>query len=159
MKGNEIIVRRAKPKDIPHMVELWKDYMEFHRNVDALYTSTEDAPQKWVIWAAECIASKESCVLVAESGGRLVGLSLAEITQRPPVMRKQRYGAIVDFAVSEHFHRKRIGTRLFEDTKQWFHNHGIDRIELRVLSGNPAALAFWRQMGFKTYIEVQYLDL
>jgi ribosomal protein S18 acetylase RimI-like enzyme len=159
MSGSEIIVRRAKDEDVPQMVELWKEYMEFHRKVDAVYTVADDAPQRWAEWLAEHLASEESFVLVAESGSSLVGLSLAEITHRPPVLRKQRYGAILDVAVTERFRRRGVATRLLEHTKQWFREHGIDRIELRVLSANPAASAFWRRMGFKTYLEVQYFDL
>ena len=159
MSGGEIRVRRARTSDIPHMVELWKEYMEFHRKADTLYTPTKDAPKQWARWAAENIASRESCVLVAETNGNLAGFSLSEIARRPPVMRKQRYGAILDLAVTESFRRQGVATRLFEETKRWFNKHRIDRIELRVLTNNPVGAAFWRRMGFRTYLEVQFVDV
>jgi GNAT superfamily N-acetyltransferase len=120
---------------------------------------TDDAPQRRSEFVAEHIAAEQSCVLVAESGPELVGMRLSEISFRPPVMRNPTYGAILDLAVTERSRRRGIGTLLFEKTKAWFGEHGINRIELRVLTHNPVASTFWERRGFRTYIEVRYLDL
>jgi GNAT superfamily N-acetyltransferase len=159
MSQNQIVVRRAAAKDIPAMVELWKEYMEFHRAAGSPYAMKDDGPKRWAESASEHIASDKSCVLVAESSGRVIGMAVSHVTRRPPVIKQDRYGTIVDVAVTERFRCKGIGQRLFEETKKWFSDHEINRIELRVLTSNPTASAFWRQMGFKPYIEVRYLNL
>jgi GNAT superfamily N-acetyltransferase len=105
------------------------------------------------------LRSRKTRVAVAELGGRLVGFCSAQVSVRPPVMRDRKYGAIVDFAVTRTARRKGVGRRLFAECKRWFLHQGVRRIELRVVPRNAHATGFWRAMGFRPYVEVQFLEL
>ena len=149
-------VRRAASGDVPAMVELWWEYMEFHRSRDPYYAITRDARGCWSRYVRGHLRSRNSLVLVAEVSGRIAGFCLAEVAHRPPVMKSaRRYGAILDLAVTARDRRSGLGRRLFEECSGWFAARGLRRMELRVAGTNPVAGAFWKKMGFRPHVEIR----
>ena len=152
-------IREAVQSDLQTVVELWKEYMDFHADRDPLLRRSATCHQLIVEEFHERVSDDKSLLLVAETNGVLVGTCLARIAKRPPVFEKLEYGFISDLAVTQSHRRSGIGERLLQQAKEWLAANGIDRIELRVVVSNEVASAFWRKMGFKPYMETLCLEM
>jgi GNAT superfamily N-acetyltransferase len=155
----EVTIRQATQKDTQAMVELWKEMIDFHKELDRFFTRKSTGHQEWMKFITDHISKETSCVLVAECKGRIVGYSLAIISEYPPVLTIKRYGLFQDLAITADYRRCGIGESLFAEMLKWFREHGIERMEVRVSVRNELSTAFWRKMGFKPYIETLYLEI
>lgn len=155
----QITVREAVKNDIPAMVELWKEMMDFHKERDRFFSRTATGHEGWVEFITTHISNKNSCVLVAELDGQIVGHCLAFTEKYPPVLKTKRYGLFQELAVAAKHHRCGVGESLFNGTLKWFRKRRIKRIEVRVSALNELSTAFWRKMGFKPYLETLCLEV
>jgi RimJ/RimL family protein N-acetyltransferase len=89
-------------------------------------------------------AQENSLLLVAESGGELVGF-LGAFGGR---YRRNRHRALVVVGVLQKFVGRGIGTRLFEELEDWARLNNIHRLELTVMEHNKPGIALYRKMGF-----------
>jgi len=146
-------IRTAEAEDVPAICELWKEFMDFHGALDNLFTRSPKGHETFSEFVSARISAEDSCVLVAEDAGELVGYCIAAIAQRPAVFIDLDYGAIYDLAVTAKRRRGGLGRDLFEKTSEWFAGKGIKRLELSVAAGNETARSFWRRMGFEVSME------
>jgi len=154
-----INVREAVENDIPSMVELWKEMMDFHRERDQVFTRTATGHERWIDFITDHMSKDQSCVLVAECEDQIVGHCLAFITENPPVITTQCYGLFQELAVTANHRRCGIGEELVNQMLKWFRDHNIKRIEVKVSVHNELSTAFWRKMGFGTYLESLSLEI
>jgi GNAT superfamily N-acetyltransferase len=157
--STKISVRSACKTDIPAMVELWKEMMDFHKERDQLFTRTATGHKNWIKFIAGHMESESSRVLVAECDGLLVGHCLAFIEEYPPVVTANRYGKFQEIVVAADYRRCGVGERLVKKMLKWFAEQGMKRIEVRVSVYNKLSTAFWRKMGFTPYIETLFLEI
>lgn len=145
--------------DLPAIGELWKELIDFHKKRDPHFTRAADGHERFKDFISGHMMSETSCVLVAEQDGETVGYCLATLAKHPPVFENQEYGMVCDLAVTERCRRNGIGERLFRSVQTWFADHGIHRIELRVVVANETSTAFWRKMGFNPYITTVFKSI
>lgn len=157
--SGEVVIREAVEGDIPQLMELWKEFFDFHYERDPLFSRALDGHEKWAVFAAEKIEDEKSRLTVAEAGGRVVAYCLANEAEYPPVMENARYGYIMDLAVTADFRRQGLGGKLLEDMYGWFRGRGLERVEARVAICNEVSMPFWKKMGFKPYVEAVYKRL
>lgn len=165
MKHEQMRIRRAAPEDRDAIVELWKEYMDFHAARDQHFARSAEGPQRFgdylsgrIVDAASCTHAA-SCVLVAEHNQEVVGYCLATIAKFPPVFASREYGSISDLAVAAKVRRQGIGQALVEAALRWFAERDVHRIEVRVATSNELSMAFWRKMGFAPYVEILHREL
>lgn len=151
-------IREANRSDLPEIVDLWKEFMDFHRDYDNFYARSKDGPSNFHKHIEGQIESDDAALLVAEESGRIIGYAKIGISQYPPVFEVDKYGLISDVAVAEEYRRQGIGEALFDKSKEWFEGKGISRIELRVANVNPVARGFWSKMGFKPYMTTMFKE-
>lgn len=151
--NKDIAIRNATPDDLDCIATLWQEFMDFHKTRDPHFARSSDGHKNFAKFIGEQIASDNSCVLVAESGSKVVAYCLATIASNPPVFEEKHYGAFFDLAVSEPFRRQGIGEGMFHRIHDWFKQKDIHRIEIRVALSNEVSTAFWRKMGFTPYLE------
>ena len=144
----------ATEKHVPDIVELWKEFMDFHKSLDPFYTRTDDAPFERRV--RDLISSEDAQVLVALDNDTVVGYSISQINSYPPVFKESTYGYISDVAVRSKSRRKGIGEQMLAKIYEWFDSRDIHRIELRVVANNAIAYSFWKKQGFKAYVHVLY---
>jgi len=156
--NRKITIRRADVKDVPSIVELWKEMMDFHKERDQIFTRTVTGHEGWIEFVTDHMSNEDSRVLVAECDGQIVGHCLALISENPPVLTTKRYGLFKELAVTANHRRCGIGESLFKEAVKWFEEHGIKRIEVRVSMHNKLSTAFWRKMGLKPYLETLYME-
>lgn len=152
-------IRQAIPEDVTAIVDIWKEFMDFHAVRDRHFTRSTDGHERFADFISGRIVHEASCVLVAEQMEQVVGYCLAVISHYPPVFLYDTYGAISDLAVRASKRRQGIGQALVNHALAWFAAHDISRVELRVAISNEASMAFWRKMGFVPYVEMLYKEL
>ncbi|MEN8126852.1 MAG: GNAT family N-acetyltransferase [Planctomycetota bacterium] len=149
-----MIIREATKEDVPKILPVWREMMEFHAVRDAHFAICESADQEFAKWISENIVKEDAIVYVAESTKSIVAYCLCLISERPPVCEmKRQYGNLSDLAVAEKYRRDGIGEQIVEQAMEWFRSQGLKRVEVRVAVTNEISTRFWRKMGFSTYLE------
>ena len=154
----QVNIREAVENDVPSLVELWKEMMDFHKERDRVFTRTATGHISWIDLISDHMSKDDSCVLVAECDGRIVGHCLAFIVENPPVITTKRYGMFQELAITANHRRCGVGEQLVKEVLKWLRNHNIKRIEVKVSVHNELSTAFWRKMGFRTFLESLCLE-
>ena len=155
----EVIIRKAVAEDVPSILELWKELMDFHKELDRIFSRSATGHEAFADFITGHISSESSCVLVAEAGTDIAGYCLAIIEKYPPVLEMHEYGLIQDIAVTGKCRHSGIGKRLLKEARIWFSKKGVHRIEARVSKSNRLATDFWTKMGFAPYLETVFLEI
>ncbi len=148
----------ATEKHIPEIVELWKEFMDHHKDIDPRFPTRKDAPSNWEKHLRDLMKSQDNQILVALDRGYIVGYSIAQISRYAPLWERETYGVIDSMAVQSDYHRKGIGERMLAKIYEWFESRKIDRIELSVAARNQVGYSFWKKHGFQDYMHDLYLD-
>ena len=106
----------------------------------------------------ESLSNSETTIVVAEDRKEILGFTLAYVESLPEWFGSRRIGFIRYMGVSAEVRDKKIGTMMFEFVISRFREQKINRVELYVLSGLPAA-AFWQKLGFSTFMERRFLEI
>lgn len=147
-----MIIRAARSEDVGAIIELWKEFIDFHGVRDTAFKRSPEGHELFDAYLRKNIASERWLVLVAVENGRLIGYCTATVAEYPPVLERGRYGFIQDIAVTECCRGQGVGTRFVTRAELWFHRQGVTRIELHVASTNEVSQAFWNRLGFKEYL-------
>ena len=154
-----IAVRRATEVDVPGMLPLWNEMMAFHAALDPRFQPVPDGDTYWAKATSAWIREDDSCVLVAEAEGRIVGYIVGMMHENPPVLLPPLYGFVSDICVAPEWRQRGVGRRMFAALKEWFRQHGADHVELRVAHNNPISQAFWRAVGCQDYMDSMWCEL
>ncbi len=152
-------VVKARKSDIPDILEIWKELMDFHVPFDSRYTRSDDAEESMGENLERLIEAEDALVIVGVENTKVLGFGIARIDKYPPVFIKQTCGSIADLAVCSGHRRKGLGELMLKEMLDWFQSQGIDRVELRVASMNTVGYSFWRKHGFTDYMHIMYRDL
>lgn len=144
-----MIIRFAKPSDIPRLVELWTELMDFHVPFDPAYTRSSDAVDNWIKYVESKFDDDNCRLFVAETGGKVVGYVGAVVKQYPPVFEVLNYGFIEEIAVTREFRQQGIGGQLAQAAEQWLRSTGVNQIDVKIDVANEASLALFRGRGFQ----------
>ena|SRR3972149_2552814 len=148
----------ASEKHIPEILELWKEFMDFHKDIDTRFPLSVNASVNQENHLRASLQSENAQLLVAIDKSHVIAYSLSEINKYPPIFTRDTYGFISDMAVKSNYRRKGIGEEMLARIHKWFDSRKIDRIELNVAARNQVGYPFWRKHGFKDYAHRLYLD-
>jgi ribosomal protein S18 acetylase RimI-like enzyme len=158
----DFAIRPATQDDLPEMLRLWREMMDFHARRDDRFRP-KPSPQAEQAWAdylrQEIWDSDKCCLLVAEGDGGLVGQISGMLRESVPVFEPDTYGYVTDIVVAPDMRRKGIGKALFNALEEWFRERGATHLQLQVLTSNPASQAFWRAIGCSDYSDMMWYDL
>ena len=149
----------ATESHVPEIIELWKEFMDYHKDIDPALSRSKDGHLSFEKHLRELMKSEDNLILVALDKDHVVGFSTSQISKYPPVFEQETYGGINTMAVKSNYRRKRIGERMLAKIFEWFASRNIDRIELSVLANNQIGYSFWKKHGFKDYRHRLYLDI
>ena len=147
------LLRKATVKDIPAIIELWKELMDFHKTRDPFFTRAADGEEVFSQYMEKNINSETACVYVAIIGGTIVGYCQGILEKHPPILAETDYGQVLDFVVSADYRRTGVGERLCKALLGWFVLKGVHRLEVRHSEFNETASRFWAKMGFKPFLK------
>jgi ribosomal protein S18 acetylase RimI-like enzyme len=160
MEEKAVKIRRATVKDVPAVVPLWQEMMDFHAALDAWrFRPAEDGASYWAEAVAGWLKDENCCAFVADAGDRLVGYIIGWVRQPVPIFQPGVYGLVSDMCVAADCRRRGIGRRLFEALKAWFRERGASHVSLRVAVTNPVSQAFWRSVGCEDYMDDMWYTL
>jgi ribosomal protein S18 acetylase RimI-like enzyme len=155
--GTEI--RKANESDLNGMIELWKDFMDYHIAFDRFWTRSDHGHESAYNYIKSILDEDNVQVLVASMGNRIIGYQISQILEHPPVLQKTRYCLVNDIAIDDKYRGRGIGSEMFEEVKKWAKQKGVDRMELQVASGNEKAIRFYEKQGMKPYSLHMYLTI
>ncbi|HJZ32158.1 MAG TPA: GNAT family N-acetyltransferase [Hyphomicrobiaceae bacterium] len=101
----------------------------------------------WQQRAADGAAGLTSVTVVAERGGRLVGMASGLSIE--PSAQPSHGSLLVGMFVAHSTRRLGIGEALVESIKGWARARGDDRLQLWAVSSNRPALTLYRRCGFE----------
>lgn len=148
----------ATYSNIPEIVKMWKEYMDFHKEMDRIFTRTEDGHLTVGQYLRDQIDSDDSQVLVAEDEGHVVAYAISQVSSHPPEYLYKKHGHIDDMFVKSNYRRKGIGEEMLARISEWFESQNVRRIELRAVPENHIGYAFWKKHGFTDYVHVLYRE-
>ncbi len=149
-----IEIKAADKAIIPQIVSLWSEFMDYHREINPLFTRRGEGHLNFRDYLEKLLSDGEAQVLAALDGGKVVAFSIARIMEYPPVFETAKHGEITDLAVKPEYRRRGIGEEMLERMMEWFKSKGMTRVDLRVASQNRIGRAFWEKQGFRTYLDV-----
>ena len=141
-------IRPARPTDIPRLVELWTEFMDYHVKFDPAYARSEVAVENWVKYVESKFCNPDCQLFVAEKEGQVVAYAGAIVKEYPPVFEVLKYGFVEEIAVTREFRRTGIGKRLVETAEAWLHAAGVTQIDVKIDVENEASMALFKGRGF-----------
>jgi GNAT superfamily N-acetyltransferase len=159
MTQSAAVIRLANRRDIPDIVRLWEELMDFHRELDPFFTRARNSADLFRRFLEQNLENDAACVLVAQVEGGIVAYCQGLLEQHPPAIAEPNYGQVLDFMVTAGHRHTGIGHQMFEALCNWFRRQSLQRIEVRHSTFNPLAARFWPSLGFKPYLQTLFLEL
>jgi len=149
----------AQEKHLEAIVEIWQEFMDYHKPLDVLFTRRNDGHKRFREFLTGLTTRDDALVLAALEDDKVVGYSLTLIDSYPPVFKIEKYGHIYDMAVKEGQRRKGAGEMMMREIERWCKEKGLSRMELQAVSKNLIGLNFWRKAGFKEYMKKMWKEI
>ena len=155
-------IRKARPEDVPALVELWREMWDTHAAADPRFALAPKGQEAMAEWIGRHIEMPTSCVLAAcdpTDDARPVGYVLGMVLENPPVTPDRFFGMVSEIAVRADHRRRGVGGRLLAEIDAWFRLLRVSYVEVNVSVRNPVARAFWRKHGYGEFLERLRMDM
>lgn len=146
-------------KHFPQIVRLWREFMEFHFDLDPHFTLSENSDEEYNKLMHDSIKKDTMKGFMAIERDEILGYCFCMIKELPLVFKYNKYGFIADMAVKAEHRRKGIGELLLNEALKWFEKKGMKRIELFVHNKNQMGVSFWEKHGFKEYLKAMQIEI
>lgn len=145
----DYVIRPAREDELDALLALYRPYFAELKTFGMNYELDEDGLSGAILGR---IKSRLLLAAVAEGGdGRLYGFVFCAVSRLSREYRcrgRGSIGSLQELYVAPEARRRGLATRLWECAKDWLRAQDVSAVQLQVLCGNPAALAFWRARGF-----------
>lgn len=156
MKTNTINIRPATLDDLPILLDFEQKIIETERPLDPTLKDQE----KINYYNLETyITDKNTKVLIAEIGNKIVGSGFGQIRNRKNFFKQQQLGYIGFLYVKEEFRGLGINQKVIKSLCDWFKSLHIEEIRLNVYSKNARAIRAYEKAGFTQHIIQMRVDL
>jgi ribosomal protein S18 acetylase RimI-like enzyme len=154
-----LTIRSATKEDLPAIKELWKEFMDFHKERDPFFSRVDNAHEDFGQFMRSNLDKNDWLVLVTTTDDQVIAYGAATIMSYPPIYQDPRYGYIQDVAVTEAYRGQGIGHQIFEKMVAWFREKDVSRLELEVAVTNELSQAFWQKVGFTDFSKKLSMNL
>ena len=147
-----MIIRKAKEKDIPRILELLEQVLQIHADIrpDIFIPGTT----KYTIdELRELLKHKEKPIYVAvDEDDVCAGYAFCQLQEQPFSNNMVQFQSLFidDLCVDRFARGQHIGESLFDYVKQEAKRMGCYEVTLNVWAGNISAEKFYEKMGMKT---------
>jgi len=149
-----IEVRSALPADGPALYEAWQALRVHNAAVDRRIIPAPVSRDEFVAGLGIVLERATSATFVAENESAMVGFVSGSIERNQPDRLPEQHVTVGYLYVEPAYRRLGIGRKLFDAISGWAaHTDGVSHFEMTVLAGDRQAAAFWRALGFSTFIE------
>ena len=151
---------KAKDIHVPEIVGLWKELMDFHKNLDTRWSRSENGHVGYEKFLTDSMKSKDTMLIVAVDNGHVVGYTHSLIKNSPlNTLENDTSCYITDMAVTSKYRREGIGEMMLDKIQKWLILRNVNRIELNVAVKNQIGYAFWKKQGFRDFSHNLYKKL
>lgn len=155
-----VSVRTGRLQDLPAVGDLWEGLMDYHLRLDARYERGRGSRDAFLRYLkTTTLKSPDHVLLVAEAEGEIAGFLAARVEYGGPIFARPDFGYVTDTSVSPAFRRLGVARALFDEAREWFQARNLASIRVSVSTENEAAMAFWRDVGFRPFMERLWYDL
>ena len=109
---------------------------------------TKDGAQRWYEGIRNGL-ERFGRLAVAEQDGTVIGFAQGDIKLAPEHLGGARIGHIAHLYVVPEYRRSGCARLLAISLNEWMSSKDVTSIELQVVHGNEAGLAFWGSLGFE----------
>ena len=161
-------IRPATRRDQDLLAEMFRGFLEEQSGWGGMFGIEPGRHPAYTDMFARLLeshAGSDGLILIAETETRgdgfasPVGFLMATFATRPGFFRESSRGRIEDAWVRPEHRRAGLGRALVEAALAWARERGAARVILQVARRNEAGRAFWREMGFETFMDVMESDL
>jgi ribosomal protein S18 acetylase RimI-like enzyme len=132
----------------------------FHQNIDHIFTPVEGSSLSFEEHIVKrLMKSADGLVLAALDGTKVVGYAIAEIREPSLVYKREKYGNIIEMAVTASYRRKRVGKKMVDEIFKWFQLENVNRVELQTAAQNVVSNSFWQKHGFAVFRYTLYKEI
>lgn len=134
---NEIIIRKAEPKDFPEILRMIQDLAEFEKAPEQVINSVEKMNNEKDLFG---------CFLAVNENEEILGMALYFFSYFTWV-GKSLY--LDDLYVKPEYRCKGIGTKLLEEIFALAKKENCSRLRWQVLNWNTSAIKLYEKLGAK----------
>ena len=151
----DLVIRPAKDVDLEQLLGLYEEFNAHYVSAvpDHLRLMIKPGYKDSSEFAAalrEIINGRDATILVAETGGRLVGLSEIYIRQEQLRSGAYPYAYMQSLVVSAPSRSQGIGMLLVDAAEDWARERGACEMRLEPLEFIEGLLNFYERLGYKT---------
>lgn len=164
------VIRKATVEDVGTLAQLFRQEVELQQRLAGYYAL--QPAFDWESFMRRLIARNTSAFFIAVQGGQILGfihvratstgvpqsigsrlrrLCRGKVAHPHGPVKPFVLGVIEDCFVNFGSRRQGIGTSLLDRAMTWFHEKGMERVELAALANNEDGEKFWVKHGFRTY--------
>ncbi len=145
----DYVIRPAREDELDALLALYRPYFAELKGYGMNYELDEAGLYGTI---SGRIKSRLLLAAVAEGAdGRLYGFVFCAVSRLGREYRCRGEGCIgslQELYVAPGARRRGLATRLWNYADAWLRGQNVSAVQLQVLRGNPAALAFWQKCGF-----------
>lgn len=108
---------------------------------------TAGGTEKW-LKTAQNTAGRFGLVILAKKKEKAIGFAHGLIKYLPDYLGGYAVGSITHVYVDDDYTRSGIGKAMVNFLEEWFRVKKVHSIELQVITKNPGAKEFWKQLGY-----------
>lgn len=155
------MIRRVRATDQAAVERLWQELMDCHAEMDpGLPRPTPNGAHFYAERLIERMDDENTCTLVAEENGQVIGYVLGAIIDlMPDVFDQQPSGFLADIYVDPAYRGNGVGRALVNGLVSWFRGHGVNYYEWNAAARNHDARAFWAALGGRDVIVRMRIEL
>ena len=148
----KMIIRKAKEKDIPRILELLEQVLQIHADIRPdifIPNTTKNTADE----LTELLNDEKRPIYAAvDEADVCVGYAFCQLKEQPFSNNMVPFKSLFidDLCVDQQARGQHIGERLFEHVKNEAKQKGCYEVTLNVWTGNISAEKFYEKMGMKT---------
>lgn len=153
----DVVVRRAKPEDMPAVGRLGALLVRAHHDFDPqrFMSATRHTAEGYASFLGTQLTEEDVIVLVAEEGGEVIGYSYAAVEPRDWMSLRDSAGVLHDVIVDPSSRGRGVGRMLLDATLEFLQSRGAPRVVLATAEKNEPAQRLFASAGFRrTMIEM-----
>ena len=148
-----IKIRAARSEDLAEAAQLVVRMKRLNEEFDPLFKVVRDVEKRALRYLRESASSRNTVLIVASRGKRILGLLRAVIEDRifyEPLMT----GTITDLYILPEARRKTLGNDLLQHAIKRLKQMGAEMITAEFPAQNEIAVRFYHKRGFRALVNI-----
>jgi ribosomal protein S18 acetylase RimI-like enzyme len=149
----ELVIREAAEQDLKDAAELIVRMKRLNGEFDPLFKVVDDAQERAVNYLRASLGTRNTLVLVAAKGDKVMGVLRAEIKERV-FYEPSKEGDITDFYILPEVRRMNVGREIIGRAAEKLKSMGAEMIVAEFPAQNAIAVKFYTKRGFRALVDI-----